>query len=473
MTLPEAFLSHSREILGEARFALLTDGLASPSLTSIRLNPRKSAGKEVSPTLSPRRVAWCPTGFYLGERPNFTFDPLLHGGAYYVQEASSMFVDEVVRQYVHQPVTALDLCAAPGGKTTALQAALPEGSVVVSNEYVRTRAAILAENVAKWGYPDVVVTNNSTGDLRRCGVNFDFILADVPCSGEGMFRKDEGAIAEWSVQNVENCRRLQREILADAWACLRPGGWLIYSTCTINLHEDEENIAWAMEQLDARLLDIHTQPSWAITGSLLPSLGGSVCRFIPGISEGEGLFMALLQKAGEAMPIKEKSAKVKRQRTRGTAPAAIPPEASRWIEHSDRYVAREYGDVTAAIPKAWASLYDQLGSLRILHAGIPLGTRRGRDLLPAPALALSTELRPEAFTRQQADYASAIAYLRKEAITLPADAPRDIVLVEYEGTPLGFVKNVGNRANNLYPQEWRIRSSHLPEGLKDVLRASH
>lgn len=467
MNLPDAFLSHTREILDEQLFARLTEGLSAPSPVSIRLNPLKSADKEMAPWLSSRPVGWCPTGYYLGERPNFTFDPLFHAGAYYVQEASSMFVDEVVRQYVNHPVLALDLCAAPGGKTTALLAALPKGSLVVSNEYVRQRASILAENVAKWGYRDVVVTNNSTVDLRRSGMGFDLILTDVPCSGEGMFRKDEGAIAEWSEKNVENCWRLQREILEDAWACLRPGGWLIYSTCTLNIHENEENIQWAIQDLGARLLKVSTKPEWDITGSLLPSLEGSICRFIPGVSEGEGLFMALLQKPDDAPAVKEKTAKGKRQKSRPEA--AIPDEARQWIEQSKDYTLREYGDMQAAIPREWSTVYDRLDSLRILHAGVPIGTRRGRDLVPAHALALSTVLQKGAFPQFDVDYTTAIDYLRKEAITLPADTPRGFVLMTFRGHPLGFVKNVGNRANNLYPQEWRIRSTHVPGDAHEIL----
>ena len=467
MNLPDAFLSHTREILDEQLFARLTEGLSAPSPVSIRLNPLKSADKEVAPWLSSRPVGWCPTGYYLGERPNFTFDPLFHAGAYYVQEASSMFVDEVVRQYVNHPVSALDLCAAPGGKTTALLAALPEGSLVVSNEYVRQRASILAENVAKWGYRDVVVTNNSTVDLRRSGMGFDLILTDVPCSGEGMFRKDEGAIAEWSEKNVENCRRLQREILEDAWACLHPGGWLIYSTCTLNIHENEENIQWAIQYLGAQLLKVSTKPGWGITGSLLPSLEGNICRFIPGVSEGEGLFMALLQKPDDAPAVKEKTAKGKRQKSRPEA--AIPDEARQWIKQSKDYTLREYGDMMAAIPREWSTVYDRLDSLRILHACVPIGTRRGRDLVPAHALALSTVLQKGAFPQFDADYTTAIDYLRKEAITLPADTPRGFVLMTFRGHPLGFVKNVGNRANNLYPQEWRIRSTHVPGDVREIL----
>ncbi|MBO4658482.1 MAG: hypothetical protein J5637_02545 [Prevotella sp.] len=469
MTLPEAFLTHCREIMGETLFTQLERGLSSTPTASIRLNPCKSDDRAVNPVLSPRQVAWCPRGVYLGERPNFTFDPLLHAGAYYVQEASSMFVDEVLRQTVHQPITALDLCAAPGGKTTTLLSALPEGSVVVCNEYIRQRAHILAENIAKWGHPHVVVTNNSTSDIRRCGVEFDLILADVPCSGEGMFRKDEGAIAEWSEQNVRHCSLLQREILEDAWACLRPGGWLVYSTCTLNIHENEENIAWAIHHLGAQLQEVETPASWGITGSLGPTLKGKVCRFIPGVSEGEGLFMALLQKPSDRLSTKEKH-KNKRQRQQ----PGLPEEVRGWLTDSNSYTIRQYGNTLTAVPQQWAALYDSLSSLRIIHGGVPLGTRRGRDLLPSAALALSNMLRRDAFGQYDADYTTAIAYLRNEAITLPSDTPRGIVLVTYHDMPLGFVKNIGNRANNLYPQEWRIRSSHAPEKHDEILiRKNH
>lgn len=467
MKLPEAFLAHCRDIMGDALLTRLTEGLSAPPTVSIRMHPWKSDGKQVNPALLPRQVAWCERGFYLDQRPNFTFDPLLHAGAYYVQEASSMFVDEVARQAIHQPITALDLCAAPGGKTTALLAALPEGSVMVCNEYVRQRAHILAENIMKWGYPNVVVTNNSTNDIRRSGMTFDLILADVPCSGEGMFRKDEGAITEWSEDNVRRCSVLQREILEDAWACLRPGGWLIYSTCTFNIHEDEENVAWAMSHLGAQLHDVDTSTSWNITGSLMPDLKGKVCHFIPGVTQGEGLFMALLHKPADAAPVAEKKHRDKRQKK--TSAPSITDDARAWIEHTDDFVFLQEGNAITAIPRGLANLYDNMKDLKVMHAGVPIGTWRGRKLVPSPALALSTSLRREAFTQCEVDYPTAIAYLRNEAISLPPTMPRGYILMTYHHLPLGFVNNIGNRANNLYPQEWRIRSSHAPDSPCEIL----
>ena len=235
MTLPEEFTTYTRALMGEERFARFLGALDEPAPVSIRVNPFKA---EATPETGADRVVWCRGGYYLDSRPAFTFDPLLHAGAYYVQEASSMFIDHVVRQFVHVPVTALDLCAAPGGKTTCLRAALPEGSRLYSNEPHPKRAQILAENVVKFGHPEVVVTNNYAIDYQRAGLRFGLILADMPCSGEGMFRKDPESIGEWSPANVEKCAALQRSILADIWPCLLPGGLLIYSTCTFNAHEN-------------------------------------------------------------------------------------------------------------------------------------------------------------------------------------------------------------------------------------------
>ena len=232
MNLPQDFEQQIRPLFGDDLYNRLAAALDNDDTpTSVRLNPFKQDGGDVADELKDCCVPWCPTtGRYLKSRPNFTFDPLLHAGTYYVQEASSMFVDHVVRHLIHEPVRMLDLCAAPGGKSTALRAALPEGSLLFSNEPMRTRAQILSENLQKFGHEDVVVTNNYPRDYRKARIPFDAILADVPCSGEGMFRKDEGAREEWSLQNVENCWRMQREIIGDVWDCLRPGGLLVYST---------------------------------------------------------------------------------------------------------------------------------------------------------------------------------------------------------------------------------------------------
>lgn len=274
MNLPEDFTAYTREWMGEDLFADFMKGMEATAPTSIRLNPFKCPScTHITDEDDTEVVPWCPnTGRYLSERRNFTFDPLLHAGLYYVQEASSMFIDLAIRKYVKQPVRMLDLCAAPGGKSTAIRAALPEGSLLFSNEPMRTRSQILAENIQKFGHPDVIVTNNYPRDYKKSKLQFDVILTDVPCSGEGMFRKDEGAIKEWSTSNVNNCWQLQREIVSDIWNCLKPGGILIYSTCTFNGHEDEENVLWIEENLGAERLPMPIEERWNITGSLLKKM---------------------------------------------------------------------------------------------------------------------------------------------------------------------------------------------------------
>ena len=395
--LPAAFVNATRQTMGDSLFAAFVKGLEEQPPVSIRLN-RVMCDVEVE---GGERVPWSVDGYYLPSRPNFTFDPLLHAGCYYVQEASSMFVECALRQYVSSPVEMLDMCAAPGGKSLAAISSLPEGSRVLSNEPIRTRASILAENVSKWGSPRMSVISNYPKEISKSKMKFDVILCDVPCSGEGMFRKDPQAIKEWSEQNVEKCRLLQREIVAEAWKCLRPGGLLVYSTCTFNTHENEENVRWITEEYDAEILPVDVCDEWHVTGSLLPDFAGPVYRFIPGVTRGEGIFMAIMRKQGEWKAQKN------------TSLDKLPPTLH------------------------------QLELQRVGDDGSP---------------------------KVDIDYPTAIAYLRREAIRLPDDAPRGVVTITYRGMPLGKAKNLGNRANNLYPKEWRIKSTHVPEGEIKVLK---
>ena len=426
--LPLAFTDYTRSLFGDNLYHTFLKGLGETAPVSIRLNPFKLAEgtHKVNPELNPHPIPWCKEGYWLDTRPNFTFDPLLHAGAYYVQEASSMFLSHVLQHLVKQPVMALDLCAAPGGKTTCARASLPIGSFLFSNEPIGKRAQILAENVQKFGHEDVVVTNNYPRDYKKTKLGFDVIIADVPCSGEGMFRKDSQSIEEWSPQNVENCWQLQRSIIADIWDNLKPGGILIYSTCTFNAHEDEENIAWILNEYDAELLSVPTEETWNITGSLIdnPLKDGRefpVYRFIPGKTRGEGIFMAIIRKHGE----------------------------------NKTFINKTTIDVDKAITEARKRL-------RILSHGVKEGLQKGKTIIPDHTLALSFSANKSAYPNVEVDYHTAIAYLRHEAIVLTSEAPRGIVLLTYKGYPIGFAKNLGNRANNLYPQEWRIKSSHIP-----------
>lgn len=465
--------------MGDELYSRLEEGLDSQeSPVSIRLNPFKAQSLDVTEGLYDCTVPWCSlTGRYLRERPNFTFDPLLHAGLYYVQEAASMIVDHIVRTFIKEPVRMLDLCAAPGGKSTALRAALPEGSVLFSNEPMRTRAQILSENLQKFGHEDVIVTNNYPRDYRKAGIMFDAILADVPCSGEGMFRKDDGARAEWSQQNVDNCWQLQREIVSDIWKCLQPGGLLIYSTCTFNAHEDEENVEWIASELGADIIELPVEESWDITPAVVGNV--PVCRFLPGISRSEGLFVAVLRKHGEsettalkASAANSKPKKDRKNQRKQTAQGGKQQSADTMqaLRTPDNFTARRNGDEIVAIPKRWADTYDAAAStLKIMHAGVTLGTEKGRDIIPDQSLAMSRQLNIDAYPHVELSYAEAINFLRKEAVTLPEGTPRGFVVVTYKGFPLGMEKNIGNRANNLYPTEWRIKSSHVPESECSVL----
>ena len=476
MNLPIDFEQYTRQLLGDSLYSRLKAGLdAETTPTSIRLNPFKAQGKDATSALYDVVVPWCKeTGRYLKSRPNFTFDPLLHAGAYYVQEAGSMFVDNVVRNLIHQSITMLDLCAAPGGKSTALRAALPEGSLLFSNEPMRTRAQILSENLQKFGHEDVVVTNNYPRDYRKSRLMFDAILADVPCSGEGMFRKDDGAREEWSLQNVENCWLLQRGIVSDIWHCLRPGGLLIYSTCTFNAHEDEENVEWIASELGADFVEIPIEPEWKITPAVVGK--APVYRFMPGISRSEGLFLAVLRKHdngdnsyNENCSDKKKQKKDKKKAGKSNskqqfANVNIP------LTNAADFAIRRTTERIYAIPSRWADVYDDAAkALKVIHAGVCLGTEKGKDVIPDQSVALSRIIDKDAYPHVELGYADAINYLRKEAATLPDDTPRGFVLITYKGTPIGFEKNIGNRANNLYPQEWRIKSSHVPETESPVI----
>lgn len=478
MQLPQPFIANIHRLLGEEEGDLLLESLVKEQPTSIRLNEQKFP--HISSSHQPmKEVPWCKTGCYLDERLTFTFDPLFHAGAYYVQEAASMFVEQALKQYVDSPVMMLDLCAAPGGKSTLARSVLPQGSLLVANEVMRQRSQVLAENLIKWGHPDVVVTNNDPADFSSLEELFDVILTDVPCSGEGMFRKDEVAVSEWSPANVEICWQRQRRILADIWPALKAGGLLIYSTCTFNTQENEENVRWIADELGAEVLSLTIEPEWGITGNLLPGADFPVYRFLPHKSQGEGLFLALLRKKGEnftqssvllSQEYSSTSGRVRKQKGK-PAPSVFTKEqmaeAARWIT-ADDYELQTMGSMLTAFPKQWKSEYNVLqeARLRILHAGCPIAEAKGKDLLPQHALAMNQLLASDAFPRAEVSYEQAIAYLRKEAIVLSSDAPRGYLLITYRNFPLGFVKNIGNRANNLYPQEWRIRTGYLPDEIR-------
>jgi len=472
MKLPIDFISTLPSLLGSETEQFLS-ALKEDTPVSIHLNPYKAERNPMVFTSPAEHVQWSDWGYYLNERPAFTFDPLFHGGYYYVQEASSMFVEHLVRQLVTQPAICLDLCGAPGGKSVSLLSSLPEGSLLVSNELIRHRSNILSESLIKFGDSCSVVTNNHPRDFNAFTGLFDLILVDAPCSGEGMFRKDEVAAQEWSPQNVTMCAARQKDILNDVWPALKPGGVLVYSTCTYNRAENEENALWVADNLGAAFIDVQTEEEWGITPSFIHK---AVCyRFFPYKTKGEGLFVSLLRKSESALPEADLSSKAsftsKKSRKRPSLFLKDISDYAGLIMNAQLFDFMETDNRITALPKACSEIMLSLRErLKIVSMGIDIGEKKGKDFIPSHSLAMSMELNRTAFSNYELPYDQAIAYLRTEAITL-TDAPMGFLLLTYKNEPIGFVKNIGNRANNLYPNEWRIRSGYLPEVKPEILRS--
>lgn len=436
---PELFEQRTREVLGK-EFEALKSALLEPAPVSIRMNTKAGNHLHVA-----EAVRWSKKGYYLPERPLFTADPLLHAGVYYVQEASSMFLEEVVRQLAPDARTVLDLCAAPGGKSTLLSNMLSDDALLVSNEFVRSRAMILAENLIKWGNPNTVVTNNAPEAFSSVPSMFDLIVVDAPCSGEGMFRKDPASVNEWSLHNVTQCAIRQKSIVEDAWDSLKTDGILIYSTCTYNREENEETVNWICNELGAELLTIDCS---AFPGIVMSDAG---YRFYPHRIQGEGFFISAMRKKSDAPPparIKTDLRKMKLQTSKLMQTALLPGAGFQNLEDETQVFA---------LP---AHLYDTMlflrAQLNCLVCGVQLAEKKWKDLIPAHQLALSKHLNRELYPEKEVDLPTALNYLKREAITLN-DMPQGYVLITYQHQALGWVKNLGNRSNNLYPQHWRIR----------------
>jgi 16S rRNA C967 or C1407 C5-methylase (RsmB/RsmF family)/NOL1/NOP2/fmu family ribosome biogenesis protein len=438
ITFPPLFEKRTTELLGE-EFAQLKLALTDTAPVSIRLNNKKSDAFS-----SADSVPWCEQAYYLEKRPVFTADPLFHAGAYYVQEASSMFLQEMVRQLAPNARCVLDLCAAPGGKSTLLSQFISPDSLLVSNEIVRSRSMILAENLIKWGNSNIVVTNNKPADFQRLPAIFDLMVVDAPCSGEGMFRKDPGAINEWSLANIQQCTIRQKQILDDAWDALKTGGILIYSTCTYNKEENEANIAYIIHELGAELLSIDCSRFEGIVDS------GLGYRFYPHRIKGEGFFIAAIRKSAPAPP----PMRIKEERNKAWKETKLMQNA---LLNPENFAITDDEQHLYALPSEWKdTIMTFRTKLNCLVSGIQLAERKGNNLIPSHQLALSKQLHPDFLNRVELDNTTAIKYLQRESIVIE-DAPRGYVLICFQGLPLGWVKNLGNRSNNLYPQHWRIR----------------
>lgn len=425
---------------------------------SLRVNPNK-----ITQSLPLEQVRWADHGYYLPKRPVFTLDPLFHAGAYYVQEASSMFIESILKPIAEKKtLKVLDLCAAPGGKSSHIISLLQRGSLLVANEFVRSRAYILSENLIKWGKSNCVVTNNSARDFKFLHGFFDVVLVDAPCSGEGMFRKNPDSILEWSPANVEMCAERQLSILQDIWECVAPQGHLIYSTCTYNELENEDVVHTFLKQVQGACKEV---PLPHNSGIIAHTKGNAISyRFFPHLLKGEGFAATVIQKhEGESyMPPKRLAAPKKIH----IITEKNKLQYSKLIVNHESVVYEDAKQVVWSFSKDYRKfLIDIFAHCSILHAGIPLVQIQGHKLNPMVGLAYANSFNPHTLIKHQIDLETALRYFKREALQLDSSLPKGWIQLVYKGVSIGFVKNIGNRANNSYPKEWSIKMNLEQESM--------
>jgi 16S rRNA C967 or C1407 C5-methylase (RsmB/RsmF family)/NOL1/NOP2/fmu family ribosome biogenesis protein len=434
---PEAFERRVKNdpFLGEHLLTALND---LPPV-SVRLHPTK-----IRPQLHESGpVAWCKDAVYLAERPLFTLDPLFHSGSYYPQEAGSMIIGEILQALglPSQPKI-LDLCAAPGGKSTLIASFLANRGLLVANEVIQSRSRILKENLTKWGYTNTMVTNNDPADFSRLPHFFDAVLVDAPCSGEGMFRKDPAARNEWSAANVNLCTGRQKRIIEDVWSALKPGGWMIYSTCTFNAHENEENVEWMIAEFGARLVE------FPLPDEVIAGRNGIGAYFIPGKTMSEGFYVAVLQKEEGAV-----------QRTRFARKSEFKRQKDctsliGMLQLSEVQVINWNEQLIAVPADQEENMLHVQAQMKIQKMGTFLGEQTRKGIIPNEELVFNPFLFIPNKT-VELDVLHARKYLHGD--TFPLNIDHGFHVVTFQNQPLGWIKQVGNRFNNLYPKEWRIR----------------
>ena len=437
-----------REMLGDEAERLFS-ALDTPAEVSIRVNPAKSA--EV---FEGEAIGWSPNGRYLAERPQFTLDPLMHGGAYYVQEASSQFVAHILRQDNLEGGRVLDMCAAPGGKTTVYSSLVGREGLVVANDINRGRTLALSDNVQRWGMGNVVVTCNEPEHIGAFEQWFDVVAVDAPCSGEGMFRKMDEAREEWTPASVEQCVARQRDILAEAWRALRPGGKLIYSTCTFNDREDEGVVRWLVEEYGDEIVAtdrVETEDKWGIIRS---DIGPFQCfHFYPHSARGEGFFAAV---ACKAEGVAKRRTPKGRRKVFTTLQSKDLAEVSRWVDDAKTMSFRCVGDIVYGYNSAVMEDVTQLSeSLSVVYSGVAMGQIFKGTLKPEHSLALFVGRNRDVVTEVELSLEDAQNYLRRQDIDTKQFS-EGVNVVTYKGVAIGFIKRIGARCNNMYPKDLRI-----------------
>ena len=431
--LPEAFIQRVEAQRNDASdlFAAL-NGVAP---TSIRLNPRKLAA--IFP--SSQIVPWCEYGRYLPKRPSFTKDPLFHAGVYYPQEAGSMFIHAILKQLaLANETVALDLCAAPGGKSSILLDNLSSDALVISNEIVRNRAFILRDTLTKWGASNSMVTNKSASDFAKFSGLFDLILVDAPCSGEGMFRKDLDARTEWTPGNAATCALRQTEILDDIWPALKSDGFLIYSTCTFNPEENDKQIQLLLEKYDCELVDLNFPESFQLESSDF----GYAC--MPHRMQTEGFYFSVVRKRESTKPYTIRKAKKPKSKE-----SIFPYPLDESLQSTE--IQGNFYQAPKTQLELMLHLNEQMGTMKF---GTRLGEFINQKFNPHFEYALAN-FGPSQFVKQELTLDQALNYLKGNNIEI--DCKDGWNLASYQNFSLGWFKKIGNRINNYYPKELRIR----------------
>lgn len=451
--IPNSFVVAMQSQLGNEYPAFL-EALKAPATASIRKNPQKNY--HFSSDFE--KVKWNAHGVYLSKRPIYTLDPAFHGGAYYVQEASSMFVSEALQQVadLSQPLTILDLCAAPGGKSTDILSTISSDSLLVSNEVINSRYKVLKENLTKWGFPNMAITNHDVSHFSDLRGYFDVVIVDAPCSGEGLWRKDEGAISEWSPENVLLCAARQKRILKDAVPLIKQGGVLIYCTCTYNHIENKDNIEWLLDNFPLHLFPLSLPTDWNIKAiqDKDTSIG---YQFYPHLVKGEGFFISCFQKTEEAS---RKSGPNKRKVNFKNLSKLSKKKVQlleEWIVDISQldFFELATGQVVALPKNLLSSFYDLDQGLYKKQFGLRIGSFKKTDFIPSHDLALSRLIHPN-IPFVEVDKEVALQFLKKGNLTLRS-SQKGWQLIRYQGLNLGWVKALLGRVNNYYPKEWRIR----------------
>lgn len=448
MQLPKALLESLESLPGFDKRAFESVHVSGEQLTSIRTNPAKPFPILNFP-FSITSVPWSAYGYYLDKRPSFTFDPLFHAGCYYVQEASSMFLEQALKQTVDltQALKVLDLSAAPGGKSTHIQSLISAESLLVSNEVIKARAAILKQNIIKWGAANVIVTNNDPQHFQKLEGFFDVIVVDAPCSGSGLFRKDKEAVNEWSTDAVALCSGRQQRILSHVLPALKEGGVLIYSTCSYSKEENEDVADWLVKEMGVENIKLYLQKDWGIVPAHSEG-GAEVYRFYPDKVRGEGFFMACFKKVGGV----EKKYKPSKPTFASTKEKAL---LHHWINDAQPLEFLKHESSIYLFPKWGVELLGIIQSaLYIQYAGTTIGEFMRDKLIPHHALALSP-LISEGVERTDVDENTAIRYLQRQELSLSTQKG-GWQLISFKNQPLGWINALPNRINNYYPKELRI-----------------